>query len=370
MIYFDNAATGFFKPDSVYRSAEYAIRYLSANPSRSAHRQSACAARFVYRTRKLLSEIFNNRRIERVIFTKNCTEALNTAIFGIVSRGSEVVTTVTEHNSVLRPLYALARRGIATIKFARPKDGRVTADDVLPLVTDKTSLVVVNAVSNVTGRKNDFEEIGRRLRVPYLVDGAQAAGHININMTDCNISALAVAGHKGLYAISGTGALIFRDVEIAPTYFGGTGTESFSEIPSCYPELLESGTLNLAGICTLYDGATYAAENLEASQKRLNENTEHLIKELKRMGAAVFSEKNPFGIVAFAIATPSTYVSEMLSERFDIAVRGGFHCAPLMHKFLGTESDGLIRVSLCPQNTQAEIEKFLAAVQKLLREGY
>lgn len=368
MIYFDNAATGGFKPSAVVNSAEYALKYLSANPGRSGHRLAVIGEEFIFRTRSLFSEVFNNRRIERVIFTKNCTEALNMAIFSLAKPDSEVVTTVTEHNSVLRPLYELEAKKAVTLKFAVPSSDRITVKDVLPLISAKTSLVVINAVSNVTGKKNDYEEIALSVDCPVVIDGAQAGGHLDIDLKRDKISALALAGHKGLYGIPGSGVLVFDDsVEISPLIFGGTGTESFEKVPSCYPELLESGTLNLPAIASLYDGLSYAVSNMEQSKKRLTEKTAFIVSELKRIGVRVYSDKNPFGIVAFASERGSVETAEILSEKYDIAVRGGFHCAPLMHKFLGTASDGLVRVSLAVQNTDRETEKFIKAVRDLVR---
>ncbi len=373
MIYFDNAATGGFKPSASISAAISAIKNINANPGRSSHRLSVLGEQLIFEARSKLSETFNNRHIERVIFTKNCTEALNTAIFGIVKPNSEVVTTITEHNSVLRPLYALKRNFGVKIKFAVPKNGKfITEADVLPLITRDTSLVVMNAVSNVTGQKNEFENIGKKIDVPLLIDGAQAAGHMRIDLEHMGICALAVAGHKGLYGTAGSGALIFDEkTEIQPLMFGGSGTDTFEEYPKFYPEKLECGTLNLPAICSLSVGTEFAHQQMEQSQRRLLSFTTHLACELEKIGAKVFSSPNQFGIVAFSLDNQSSMeVGDLLSTNFDIAVRGGFHCAPLMHKFLGTDDGGLVRVSLAPQNTESEMDKFLSAVKHILKFGY
>lgn len=370
MIYFDNSASGGFKPDAVVSATENAIKFLSCNPGRSGHKLALLGSEFIFKTRKLIANTFNNKNVDRVVFTKNCTEALNLAILGLANENDEIVTTVTEHNSVLRPLYHLMQTKGVTVKFAKPKNKRITPHDVMPLVTKNTKLVVVNAVSNVTGEQNEFEEIGKLLNCPYVVDGAQACGHVEIDMQKSNISALAIAGHKGLFSIQGCGVLAFRNVDVQPITFGGTGTESFEKLPSCYPELLESGTLNLPAICSLFEGCNYANENLAISKKRLEFYTDYIISELRKKQVEVFSRKNPFGIVAFALRTPSGIVADELSERFNIAVRGGFHCAPLLHKFLKTDENGLVRLSLCLHNTEKEIDYFLRSINTLIAEGY
>lgn len=367
MIYFDNAATGGFKPNSVSLAFNNTLEYMCANPGRSGHKLSVLGEEAVFRTRQKLSKTFNNRAIERVVFTKNCTEALNLAIFGSIKDGDEIITTVTEHNSVLRPLYHLRKTRNVKLKIVEPgKGNRIRKQDILNAATKNTALIVMNAVSNVTGDKNEFENLGE---IPLILDGAQMAGHCEIDMTNSNISALCLACHKGLYAPMGIGALLFRkDFDIAPTFFGGTGTESFAETPSVYPEMLECGTLSLPQIVATYDGVEFALEYMHQSQKRLTFYTKYLVRELKAMGATVFSDGNPYGIVSFCLSIPSQKVSEILSDNYNIATRAGFHCAPLMHRFLKTDGDGLVRVSLSVFNTEREIDKFLSALHKIIRD--
>ena len=369
MIYFDNSATGGFKPASSILATEKAIKFLNANPGRGSHRLAVTAEEFVYKCRSLLSKTFNNQRIERVIFTKNCTEALNIALFGLLKDGDEVVTTVTEHNSVLRPLYALERQKNITIKFAQLDNGKITASSLLQLVSPKTKLVVMNAVSNVTGAMNDFREIAKSITCPIVLDCAQLAGHQSIDLVRDNISAICVAGHKGLYSVAGIGALIFRDdIDIEPLTFGGSGTDSFLHVPEFYPEKLESGSLNLPAICSLYEGVDYAYPIMEQSEKRLLEMTRTIISALNEMGVKTYSEANPYGIVAFELKRSSVEIADILSSEYDIAVRGGFHCAPLMHCALKTQKKGLVRASLAFQNTQSEIRLFLNAIYNLKQQ--
>ncbi|MBO5851578.1 MAG: aminotransferase class V-fold PLP-dependent enzyme [Clostridia bacterium] len=373
MIYLDNAATGGFKPNSVLETAISAVKYLNANPGRSGHRLSKTGAEFIYLARKKVSEFFNNKEIERVIFTKNCSEALNVAIYGILKKGDHVITTCFEHNSVLRPLFTLKNKGIISLTVVSPENKEyITKNDIEKALNSNTKLVIVNHISNVTGKVNNVKNIGEFLKdkPPYfMVDGAQSAGHIKIDMQKLNVDILAVAGHKGLYAIQGSGALIFnKKVDISTSFQGGTGTETFNLLqPDCYPEKLEAGTLNLPAICSLEEGIRYVENSLEYLETRLNEMTDYLIKKLNQINSVkVYSTKNPAGIVAFSIDNyPSTTASERLSEEFDIAVRGGFHCAPLMHKFLNTEDEGLIRVSLSPHNTKRDLFLLITAVKSI-----
>ncbi len=366
MIYFDNASTGGFKPSSVFLAHQNALKHLLVNPSRGSHPQAVLGENLIFKTRQILSKTFVNRHIERVIFTKNCTEALNIALFGTIKNGDEIVTTVTEHNSVLRPLYALKKRKNITIKFAQLDGGIITVSSILSKVTKNTKLVIMNAVSNVTGGENQFRQVGKELDCPLIVDGAQAGGHIPINMEKHHINGLCLAGHKGLFATQGIGTLLFDDkLEIEPLTFGGSGTDSFEEVPNFYPEKLESGTPNLPAICSLYEGVDYMVNNISSIGKRLTIKTQALINELIKMGVKVYSNPNPCGIVAFELEIPSSEVSDILSQKYSIATRGGFHCAPLMHKALNTDKNGLVRVSLATQNTQREMEYFIQAIYEI-----
>ncbi len=374
MIYLDNAATGGFKPAIVKEAYLSALSYLSANPGRSGHKLSVKAEQILYETRRNLSSTFHSDEPQRVIFTKNCTEALNIAILGTLKQGDHVVTTATEHNSVLRPLAYLFTSGKITYSVAKPENGKfITAEDILPLLKDNTSMVIVNGASNVTGAINDIDGIGNALKgkgIIYLVDGAQLAGHETIDMKKSHIDILAVAGHKSLCGIMGTGALIFNgNVNPSPIMFGGTGTETFSSQPECYPEKLESGTINLPGICALNEGVYFATERLEQNKRRLTALTQYVISKLDSLnGIKIYSEANACGIVSFETeGVSSMQISQILSQKYDIAVRGGFHCAPLIHKFLGTEESGLVRVSLSPFNTENEINKLFYALKE---EGF
>ena len=373
MIYFDNAATGGFKPRDVTDAADNVVRFLSANPGRSGHRLSLAGAEIVYEARKILAETFGSST-EKVIFTKNCTEALNLAIFGTVRESGRVISTIFEHNSVLRPLTELARRGRIKLSTVCPKsyhDGKSDiVEEIEKAITPDTYLVCATAVSNVNGDILPIKEIGeicRKNNLLFLCDGAQGGGHIPIDMKECGISMLALAGHKGLYGIMGSGALLIDDnVDVSPLIFGGTGTESYNlSQPQDYPEKLESGTLNLPAIAALSEGARYIKRNMGNFGENLLFATERLISELKTFkGVKCYSIPNPCGIVAFSLLNmPSGEVADILSNEYDVAIRSGLHCAPLMHKFLGTDTDGLCRVSLAVQNSGREIDYFARAIK-------
>lgn len=373
MVYFDNAATGGFKPRAVSDAAETAVRYLSANPGRGSHRLAVAGERTVFACRELLAEGFSASP-ERVIFTKNCTEALNVAIFGTIKEGGHVVTTCFEHNSVLRPLNHLKNTGKISLDIVFPEKEKNIAEAISKKLTDKTCLVVATTVSNVTGKALPVGLIGalcKKRNIPFLADGAQGAGHIPLSLSKQNISMLAVPAHKGLYGITGAGALIFKDdQEIRPLLFGGTGSDSFNpEQPSFYPDRLEAGTLNLPAIAAFKEGASYALKNGEIFAEKLFAATEKIVEAANALAnVECFSSPNASGIVAFRFKNiPSAEAADVLDSRYDVAVRGGLHCAPLMHEYLGTKEEGLVRVSLAVQNTAGEINYFIKAMREMAK---
>ena len=371
MVYFDNAATGGFKPRTVIESAENVMKYLLANPGRSGHRLSIAGERIVYDARKAIADFFDAIP-ERVIFTKNCTEALNTAIFGINPKNRKIVTTVFEHNSVLRPLYRLKTLFNADIEIVRPEKEKDLADCIIEK-SEGAFAVVMTATSNVTGETTPFKKVGefaKKKGIKFILDGAQAGGHIPISIKNDGISALCVPAHKGLFGIMGAGALILADdIEISPFILGGTGTETFNlNQPEDLPERLESGTLPLPAIAAFKEGVKYAGANINNFGEVLYKYTDYAINALSEIkGVKIYSKPNRAGIVSFAIEKlPSQEFADLLNSEYDIAVRGGFHCAPLTHEYLGTENDGLIRVSLAPQNSSREINYLLQAVKEIL----
>ncbi len=275
MIYFDNAATGGFKPDSVITAATAALKFC-ANPGRSGHRLSLACLERVYICRKQLCVFFGGYSYERTVFTKNCTEALNIALCGVLKNGDRVVTTVAEHNSVLRPLEYLKSRGV-TVEYAPLKDGEIDAEEILKLVTPETRAVIVTLASNVTGTAPDIEAIKKGLGDDTLLicDGAQACGHAPVNMKEDGIDILAVAGHKGMLAVQGASALLFSErVNPDPVLYGGTGSESYNlSMPEFYPDRLESGTLSYPAIVSLGEGIMYLNGHMQEHIKKVRAMT-------------------------------------------------------------------------------------------------
>lgn len=370
MIYLDNAATGGRKPDCVITAVLSAVK-VCANPGRSGHKLSLACLKRVQDCRNTLSDVFDGFGYDRVVFTKNCTEALNLAIFGALARGDHAVTTAMEHNSVLRPLHYLKKTRGVEFDVCPLQGGNIHPDSVKKLLKPNTKAVIVTAASNVTGAIPPLDKIRDALpeHVLLIVDGAQGGGHIPIKMQKTGIDALALAGHKGLHAIQGSGALLFSDrINPAPILFGGTGSMSFSlDMPDFSPDSLEAGTLSFPAVISLLEGARYVQRNVEHIPARLIALTEYLLSGLKRLPEyAVYSSPNPCGIVAFAHKEiQSELIASRLSSGYDVAVRGGLHCAPLMHEGLGTRENGLVRASFSHFSSETEADELLAALQRL-----
>ncbi len=371
MLYFDNAATGGSKPDNVLTAVTSAVKRC-ANPGRSGHKLSLACAKLVQDCRNALNEFFDGYGYDRVIFTKNCTEALNIAILGVLQKGDHVVTTCMEHNSVLRPLEYLKKSGVITYDVC-PLDhtGNVSSDQFLSLVKPRTKMAIVTAASNVNGRIPPLSEIKKRLPkdVLFLCDGAQGCGHYSIKMRKAGIDLLAIAGHKGMLGIQGSGALLFSErVNPAPLLFGGTGSLSISlDPPDFYPDRLEAGTLSFPAILSLLEGTRYLTLHEEEISKKISHLTAYCIRGLQSLSNfSVYSAPNPCGIVAFSHDDLSSeLIADLLSKKYGIAVRGGLHCAPLMHENLNTLDGGLLRASFSYFNGEREIDHLLVSLKEI-----
>lgn len=371
MIYLDNSATTAYKPKCVKGAVTACMDCLSANAGRSGHKKSVSAAMLVYRTRRKLCDFIGCDG--EAAFTLNCTEALNLAILGGAVYGGHVITTVREHNSVLRPLYELERSGKISLSVAVPDSaGRIDFNVIRPLIKNNTYMVAVNHVSNVTGQVCDIESIGQGLKgsgIKLLVDAAQSAGYLPIDMVKTGISFLAVAPHKGLHAIQGAGALcIANGLKLRPIKFGGTGTQSLSTFqPADIPECYESGTLPLVAIAALNRALDWTKENFSEQNETVSRLTLKLYEGLKNIpNVRLISDENSQGIAAFNIgALSSDRVCDVLDGKYSIAARGGLHCAPLIHKYNGTVKSGAVRMSVGCDNTDAEIERTLEAVNEI-----
>jgi cysteine desulfurase/selenocysteine lyase len=379
LIYFDNAATTFPKPDEVYDSIMEAMREYGANPGRSGHKLALRMGREVYKTRELLAQLFKVPNPMNIIFTSNCTDSLNIVIKGILKEGDHVITTSMEHNSVLRPLYALKSKGVDITIVQADKMGRINPEDIKRSIKDNTKLIVTTHISNLTGTIFPIKEIGKIARengIYYLVDAAQSAGVYDIDVEEMNIDFLAFPGHKGLLGPQGTGGLYIREgIDVQEIKQGGTGSASHVlEQPHMYPDRYESGTLNGPGIVGLGAGVNYILKKgiknireheLQLTKYFLEEVTK--IENVKVYGPLNVSEQAP--VVAMNImGMDSSEVSYILDEKYDIATRPGLHCAPLAHKTIGTFEQGVVRFSFGLFNTHQEIDKAVQAIKEISSE--
>lgn len=373
MIYLDNSATTLIKPKQVISAVNDALIHYSANPGRSGHNESIKCALMVEKTRENLAKHFGLSCPENVIFTSNCTTALNSAIFGFCQKGDHVITTENEHNSVLRPLEELHKQGKITydIVFQTSAQG-ITLKDIMPYIKNNTKMIICNHISNVNGAKANIKEIGqfcKEKNILFMVDSAQSCGHERINMEEDNINLLAFAGHKGFYAPLAIGGLLINTSTIPqPFIFGGTGTNSLELTqPNTLPERLESGTLSTPLILGLNAGLEFVENRFEEIQYKLDDLSTYLNFELNKLNFKVYTQpENSTGVIAFNIEDiDSSEIATILNEKFGICVRGGFQCAPMKHRALKTTQQGVVRVSLSYFNTFTEIQKLLYALKHI-----
>lgn len=377
MIYLDNAATSYPKPRGMVAAMEECILKYCGNPGRSGHSMSMRTGEEVYHARRKIARLFNIEQAERLVFTKNTTEALNMGLKGVLLPGDHVITTSMEHNSVLRPLKALEKRGIRQSIIRADREGFVNPSDFEKAIRPETRLIAVTAASNVTGTKMPLEEIGelaRKRGILFLVDGAQGAGSMEIDVKKMNISMLAFPGHKGLLGPQGTGAL-YIDPELKLNHImeGGTGTDSKSRLQPCeFPDGYEAGTINAPAII----GLGYSAEFVEKiGPEVIGKYEEELIGWLdERLDEMDFVTRygpqacRKTGISLINIrGAAAEEVTSILSSRYGIAVRGGFHCAGLAHKTIGTWDEGAVRISVGPFNTRRDMEKLTDAIREIGR---
>lgn len=376
MIYLDNAATTNYKPQRVIDAVAECITQYPYNPNRSGSKQALELTQKLYDIRHKLALFYNNGNDNHVVFTAGCTQALNLAILGNARKGHIVITS-TEHNSVLRPVMQLKRKGYVDVSIATPNEnGKITVDEIARLTRNDTYMICVSHASNVTGRCQDLAEIGnfaRRRNIIVLADCAQSAGYIPLDMIKSNVDLVAIAAHKGLHGIQGAGALIFDDRAIPrPILFGGTGTESHLHYqPTTVPDCLESGTLPTPAIMGMGAGLDYWLDNWKHNKQNIEETQQTILEGLARIdGIKIYSQDNLSGIVAFNIRNwDSSEVADILSQNYDIAVRGGLQCAPLMHEYLRTTKQGVVRASVSCVTTVEECYDFLEAVEDIAKKG-
>ena len=376
MIYLDNAATSFPKPVEVIYAVSKAMTVYGANPGRSGHNMSLNSAMCVYSARQAVNSFFNGYGIEYTAFTLNCTHSLNIAIKGTVCKGDHVVISALEHNSVLRPIHTLAQRGeLRYSVFDVYDDTDKTAAAFKAALEPGTRLAVVTAVSNVFGNILPLKELALAAHengTLFFVDAAQAAGVIPLDMKNTGIDCLCAPGHKGLLGPMGTGVLLHNGCITGTLTEGGTGTSSFDFLqPEGFPERLESGTLNIPGINGLAAGI-HSVEScgIDSVFKEESELCEYLFNELKNIkGVTLYREKYNRSkyapIVSFNINNMHSETVTALLNEGGIAVRGGYHCAPLAHRFYKTEASGAVRVSPSQFNSEKDINNLLNLVNQI-----
>ncbi len=404
LIYLDNAATSFPKPPEVMEAMNYFMTEVGANPGRSGHDRALEADRIVKNTRKSLASLFNIDDPDRIVFTMNVTEALNTVIHGFLKEGDHVITTSMEHNSVLRPLRYLEEEGFITLAIA-PCDGKGSLDvDNLPsLIRKNTALMVLNHASNVCGTIQDVRAVKKVLGdIPLLLDVAQTAGCFPIDVKADNIDFLAFTGHKALLGPQGTGGLYIREgLIVNPLIRGGTGSISEKEIqPDFLPDGLESGTRNNVGLAGLGAGVDFILkEGVQRIREHEKDLTAALLSALYDVaGLTIYGplkaeeqtstlsitfdsllppgakyDYGGCGAVNLELMEEDIYPAEagnILNSKYEILVRTGLHCAPIAHKTLKTFPEGTVRISMGYFNTIEDMEITAKAVRRIAKREH
>ncbi len=376
MYYLDNAATSYPKPDAIYQNLGKWIQTYGANPGRSGHRFGLETNRVIYETRELLNELFCGENPLHFVFTANATDSINLVIMGLLKAGDHVVTTETEHNAVLRPLELAKQRGVEITVVSVNEEGIVDPQEIEDSIREQTKLVACTHASNVTGAIQPIEEIAavvEKKNCYFLVDAAQSAGILPIDLRKTPIDFLAMTGHKSLYGLQGVGVLFLRDPKALPVVkAGGTGSRSQDLVqPEVMPDRFEPGTLNTPGILGLREGIKFildhGLENLYQAEWTLTQRLMEGLKKIPKVkvyGPKLGEPKVP--VVSFNLSDlDSAELSYILDQEYEIVTRGGLHCAPLIHRKLGTLNQGAVRVSLSAFTTEKEIQAVLNALQTI-----
>ena len=368
MRYFDNAATTFPKPNCVYDSTIECIKNYCGNPGRSSHRLSLRCEEEIYRAREAIARLLNIDNPEYVIFTQNATYALNLAIKTVVPKGSHVIISDIEHNSVVRPLFALSKTsGVEYSVFSSSGDVKA---EIKSLKRKNTVAVICNLLSNVNGREIDMGAVSEACRdegILFITDASQKIGHKKIDLTATPCDILCAPGHKALFGLQGVGFCVLCDGKIRESFIeGGSGNSSMNpEMPEYLPERYEAGTLPTPSIVALRSGIDFinkvGIENIEKHINFLTDTVKERLSELKRV--SFLSGKN--GVVSFNIKNISSVETAALLDRCGICTRGGFHCSPGTHKILGTDKFGSVRVSFSYLNKAHEIESLFSALKEI-----
>ena len=378
MIYLDNAATTMHKPQEVIDAVVTAMGSMG-NAGRGAHAASLGASRTVFETRERLANFFHAENPKQIVFTANSTESLNIALKGTLNPGDHVVSTVLEHNSVLRPLYALEEQGVEVTLLNSNLQGMVDYDDFEKAVKDNTRMIVCTHGSNLTGNLLDVKRIGQIAKkhgLLFVVDASQTAGVFPIDVQEMQIDILCFTGHKGLLGPQGTGGMYVREgVSVRPLKVGGSGVQTYNKKhPSEMPTALEAGTLNGHGIAGLDAAIGYlekeGIDNIRAKEQKLMWKFYNGVKDIPNVKVyGDFGETERCAVVSLNIGNyDSSEVSDELLMTYGISTRAGGHCAPLMHEALGTVEQGAVRFSFSHYNTDEEVETAIRAVKELAED--
>ncbi len=379
LIYLDAAATSRRKPEAVYEAMDRFMRRVGASPGRSVHGPGIQAGRVVNDTRDGVAALLGVANPARIVFTLNCTEALNLAIRGTLGADAHVVTTSMEHNSVMRPLNALqAERGIAVTRVQADGNGIVAPDDVAAAIQPDTALVVMTHASNVCGAIQPVEDCTRVARehgIPILVDAAQSAGYLPVDIKRTPIDLLAFSGHKGLMGPQGTGGLYIRDgLDVRPLKQGGTGSSSSSETqPGFLPDRYESGTPNTPGLAGLGAAVEFVrGTGVERIRERMMRVGQAVVDGMVAVaGVSLYGPRDMrqnAGVFSFRIdGKDPAGVAATLESRYGVLTRVGLQCAPSAHRTLGTFPCGTVRASIGYFTTEEEIAVFLRALEETAR---
>lgn len=380
MIYLDNAATSFPKPETVYASMEKCLRTYCANPGRGSHTMSVKSSLDVINTRERIAELINVENSLNICFTKNATEALNIAISGSLREGDHVITTCMEHNSVLRPLKIMEKyKGIKLTVVDGDSLGRIDPFIIKRHITKRTRLIVCTLSSNVNGIIMPVGEIGKLARnndILFLLDASQGLGSVEVDLKKIYAGMVAFPGHKGLLGPQGTGGLyIAPEVKLNPLMSGGTGSKSeYLFQPEILPDKFESGTLNTPGIAGLGAGVEFIGKTgLNEIKTKKNELVKRLYDGLSQnRSIKLYSPENVnenSGIVSFNVkGVDSSEICARLDGKYKIECRSGLHCAPLAHQHLGTGKTGMVRLSVGYFNSLSDIDNTISAINRIIYE--
>jgi len=376
MIYLDNGATTYHKPEAVIQAVADAMRHMG-NSGRGSHQASLGASRTIYDTRALVSELFGLGNPLQVAFTANSTASLNMAVQGIFSPGDHVITTMLEHNSVLRPLYRMRENGVELTIVRADRLGNIRYEDMEAAIRPNTKGIICTHASNLTGNLVDIARVGeicRRASLVFILDASQTAGVFDIDMGMMGIDVLCFTGHKSLMGPQGTGGICVREgISIRPLMAGGSGTHSYSELhPSDMPEALEAGTVNGHGIAGLHAALEFiketGMESIRNREQLLMRRFYQGVSDIR--GVTVYGDFSRMDLHAPVVALnirdhDSGEVSDGLAMDYGIYTRAGAHCAPLMHQALGTVEQGAVRFSMSYYNTEEEMDQAVLAVREM-----